>query len=85
MGLTSLLMFLLIGLIDGWLAGIVMRGHGFGLVGDIVVGIIGAFIGGFLFSLLGLGAYSFLGSILVAFVGALVLILILRTVVRSGV
>jgi uncharacterized membrane protein YeaQ/YmgE (transglycosylase-associated protein family) len=77
----SILVWLVVGLIAGWLAGLVMKGGGFGLVGDIVVGIIGAFIGGLLLPRLGLGLPAgFLVSIVVAFVGAVILLLILRLV-----
>jgi uncharacterized membrane protein YeaQ/YmgE (transglycosylase-associated protein family) len=77
----GLLAWLLVGLIAGWLAGQVMRGSGYGLVGDIVVGIVGAFLGGFLASLLGItGTAGLVGSIVVAFIGAIVLIAILRAV-----
>ncbi len=85
MSVENCVIFLLIGLIAGWLAGLVMKGRGFGIVGDIVIGIIGSFVGGFLFSLLGLGAYGFIGSIVVAFVGAIVLIFILRALFRAGI
>lgn len=84
MTIEGLLVFLMIGLIAGWLAGIVMQGGGFGILGDIIVGVIGALIGAFLFGLLGLGASGFIGSIVVAFVGAIVLILILRAFLRAG-
>ena len=53
---TEIIIFILIGLVAGWLAGKIMKGKGFGLIGDIIIGIIGAFIGGFLFSLLGITA-----------------------------
>jgi uncharacterized membrane protein YeaQ/YmgE (transglycosylase-associated protein family) len=85
MSLESLAIFLLIGLVAGWLAGVVMRGSGYGVVADIIIGIFGSLIGGFLFHLLGLGASGFLGSIIVAFFGAVVLILIMRTFVKVGV
>lgn len=78
--LTGVLWWLLVGLIAGFLASVVMRGGGYGVVGDIIVGIIGAFIGGFLASLLGLGASGFIGTVIVAFIGACVLIAILRAV-----
>jgi uncharacterized membrane protein YeaQ/YmgE (transglycosylase-associated protein family) len=84
MGVESLLIFLLIGALAGWLAGIVVRGGGFGLIGDIVVGVIGSFIGGWLFGLLHIARGSgFLGSVIGAFVGAVVLLLILRLVRRG--
>ena len=84
MSVESLLLFLLIGLIAGWLAGVVMKGGGYGIIGDIILGILGSFVGGFLFSLLGLGASGLVGSIIVAFVGAIVLIFIMRTLTRAA-
>ena len=76
--LTALLWWIVVGLIAGFLAGLVMRGGGFGIVGDIVVGILGAIIGGFVAGLLGLGASGFVGSIIIAFLGACLLIALLR-------
>jgi uncharacterized membrane protein YeaQ/YmgE (transglycosylase-associated protein family) len=84
----GLIAWLVVGLIAGWLAGQFMRGGGYGLVGDIVVGIIGAFIGGFVLSLLGIGGSAgLIGSIVVAFIGAVILIAIVRAVApgRTGV
>ena len=79
----QLLWFLLVGLIAGWLAGTIMKGSGFGLVGDLVVGVLGAFLGAWLFSLLGITAGGLLGAILVALVGAVVLLWIVR-LIRPG-
>ena len=77
----GLLAWLIVGLVAGWLAGIVMKGGGYGIVGDIIVGVIGAFIGGLLASFLGIsGSAGFIGSIVIAFIGAVVLIAILRTI-----
>lgn len=83
MTLSALLWFLIIGLIAGWLAGKVMRGGGYGVVGDMIVGVIGALLGGWLFSLLGISAGGLIGSIITAFVGAVVLIAILRALRRA--
>jgi len=84
MSATALVWFLLIGLIAGWLAGKVMRGGGFGVVGDMIVGVIGAFLGGWLFSVLGISAGGgLIGSIIVAFIGALVLLFLLRLIKRA--
>ena len=82
----GIISWLIVGLIAGWLAGQFMKGGGYGLVGDIVVGIIGAFVGGLLFGFLLPGSsVGFIGSIVVAFIGAVVLIAILRMVSgRSG-
>jgi uncharacterized membrane protein YeaQ/YmgE (transglycosylase-associated protein family) len=77
---NQLIWFLLIGLIAGWLAGKLMRGAGFGVIGDLVVGVLGAFIGGWLFSLLGITTWGVLGSILVALCGAILLLWVVRLV-----
>ena len=81
MDIVGLITWLVIGAIAGWAAGTLMKGGGFGLVGDIVVGIIGALIGGFLlggfFSSLGI-----IGSIITAIIGAVVLIFVIRLVKR---
>ena len=76
--------FLLIGIAAGWLAGVIMKGGGFGVLGDLIVGVIGALLGGFLFSLVGLQAYGLLGALLMATVGAVVLIVLLRVLRRAG-
>jgi uncharacterized membrane protein YeaQ/YmgE (transglycosylase-associated protein family) len=78
MELQTLLIILAIGAVAGWLAGVIMKGGGYGLLGDIVIGIIGAFIGGFLFGLLGISAGGLVGQIITATVGAIVLIFVLR-------
>ena len=76
-----MLWFLVIGIIAGWLAGNIMKGGGFGLIGDLVVGVVGSFIGGYLFGYLGLGnAYGTLGEIGMATVGAIVLLGVLRLI-----
>lgn len=76
--------FLIVGLIAGWLAGVLVKGSGFGLIGNLVVGVVGAFIGGFLFSLLGLGSNGdLIGSIVVATIGAVVLLVIARAIKRA--
>ena len=80
----GLIAWLIVGLVAGWLAGQFMKGGGYGIVGDIVVGIIGAFVGGLLFSFLLPGSsVGLLGSIVVAFIGAVVLIALLRALSGS--
>jgi uncharacterized membrane protein YeaQ/YmgE (transglycosylase-associated protein family) len=79
---TELLWFVLIGLIAGWLAGMLLNG-GFGLLGDIVVGILGAVIGGYLLGVLGISTGGFFGTIFVAIAGAVILIFILRLFRRA--
>jgi uncharacterized membrane protein YeaQ/YmgE (transglycosylase-associated protein family) len=80
----GLLVTLFVGLVAGWLAGKVVRGTGFGIIGDIIVGILGAFIAGWLFPRLGfhLGA-GLVAEIISAAIGAILLLLIVR-LVRTG-
>ena len=76
--------FIIVGLVAGWLAGVIMKGGGFGVVGDIVVGIIGALLGGWLFSTMGVSAGGgLLGAIIVALIGAIILIFLLRLIKRA--
>ncbi|HEY8696213.1 MAG TPA: GlsB/YeaQ/YmgE family stress response membrane protein [Rhizomicrobium sp.] len=84
MSVEVILIWILVGAVAGWLAGMVVRGGGFGLAGDIIVGIVGAFIGGWLLPRLGvsLGA-GILGAIVSATIGAVILLLILRLVRRA--
>ncbi len=84
LSLSNVLWWLVVGLIAGFLASRVMRGGGYGIVGDIVVGIIGAFLGGWLAGLLGLGSFGLIGTIVVAFIGACILLTILHAVSRGG-
>ncbi len=79
----TLLWFLIIGAIAGWIAGELTKGSGFGLVGNLVVGILGALLGGFLFDLLNIGGYGLLGQLVMAVVGAVVFLLILSLIKRS--
>jgi uncharacterized membrane protein YeaQ/YmgE (transglycosylase-associated protein family) len=80
----NLLWFIIIGLVAGFLAGAVVKGHGFGLLGNLIVGVIGAILGGFLFGLLGIGAYNLIGDLISAFVGAVVLLLLIGFIKRKG-
>jgi uncharacterized membrane protein YeaQ/YmgE (transglycosylase-associated protein family) len=80
----GLLMWLIVGLVAGFLASRVMRGGGYGVIGDIVVGIVGAFIGGWISGFLGFGdTYGLIGSIVIAFIGACLLLAILRAFSRG--
>jgi uncharacterized membrane protein YeaQ/YmgE (transglycosylase-associated protein family) len=75
--------FILIGICAGWLAGQIMKGGGFGLLGDLIVGVIGALLGGWIFGLLGIAAGGLLGALITATVGAIVLIALLRVIKRA--
>jgi uncharacterized membrane protein YeaQ/YmgE (transglycosylase-associated protein family) len=76
---SSLLWFIIIGAVAGWLAGQFMRGNGFGLLGDIIVGVIGSFIGGYVFRSIGAEiGHGLVGTLIVAFVGAVLLLFVVR-------
>lgn len=83
MNLMSLLIFLALGAIAGWLAGLIMKGGGFGLVVNIIVGIVGAIIGGWVFSFLGISTESLFGSMVTAVVGAIILLFIVGLINKS--
>jgi uncharacterized membrane protein YeaQ/YmgE (transglycosylase-associated protein family) len=84
MDLVSLGIFLLIGAVAGWLAGLLMRGGGFGLLGNILVGIVGAVMGGFLFGLAGISlGGGMMGSLITAVIGAAVLLLIVGLIKKA--
>lgn len=75
--------FILIGLVVGWLAGLIVKGSGSGFLLNIVIGIVGAILGGWLFSLIGVSATSWWGSLITALVGAIVLLLIVGLFTRK--
>jgi uncharacterized membrane protein YeaQ/YmgE (transglycosylase-associated protein family) len=76
--------WIVVGLIAGWLAGLVMRGGGYGILVDIVLGIVGGLLGGWIFGQLGIWpAGGMIGSIIVAFVGAVILVAITRLIKRA--
>ena len=80
----SILIFLLVGAVAGWLAGTLIKGGGFGLIGDIVVGIVGGLIAGWLFPQLGFGlGGGIVGAIITSAIGAIILLLIIRLIKRA--
>ena len=79
----SLLWFLLVGALVGWIAGMIFKGRGFGVVGNIVVGVIGAMLGGFVFQVLGIASYGLLGNIVMSVIGALLLLFLVSLVKRT--
>jgi len=79
----SIIWFLVIGLIAGWLAGMITKGRGFGIFINLVVGVLGALLGGFLFGVLGLSAHGFIGSLVMAVVGAVVLLFLVGLMKRA--
>jgi uncharacterized membrane protein YeaQ/YmgE (transglycosylase-associated protein family) len=84
LGSESLIVILVVGLIAGWLAGKIMKGSGFGIIGDLIVGIIGAFIGAWLWGVLHLPVIAnfWVNAIVTATVGAVILLFILRLIKR---
>ena len=84
MGLVEIIIFLLIGAVAGWLAGQIMKGKGFGLLGNIIVGIIGGFIGGFLFDKLNISiGTGYLSAVITAAIGAIVLLFIIGLIKKK--
>ena len=84
MGEYGIIVWLIIGAIAGWLAGQLVKGGGFGLIGDIVVGIVGAVIGGWLAGTLGINIGSgFIASVITAVIGAVILLVIVRAIKRA--
>lgn len=80
----GIIVWLIIGAIAGWLAGTLLKGGGFGLIGDIIVGIVGAFIGGWLAGVLGIATGGgIIVSIITATIGAVILLLIVRMIKRA--
>ena len=78
-----LLWFLIIGIAAGWLAGQLMRGGGYGLIGDLVIGVIGAFLGGWLLGALGIVAGGLIGSLVTATIGAVLLLFLIRLIKKA--
>lgn len=83
MDINGLIIFLAIGALAGWLAGTLMKGGGFGLLGNIVVGVIGAVVGGYMFSLLGISAGGLIGSIVTATAGAALMLFVVRLIKQA--
>jgi len=83
MDATELIIFLAIGAVAGWLAGVITKGGGFGLLGDIVIGILGAVIGGYVFGVLGIAVAGLIGSIITATLGAVILLFLIRLIKRA--
>ena len=79
----GIIWFILIGIVAGWLAGQIVKGSGFGIIGDMVVGVLGAILGGLLFNALQLPWGGLFGSLIVATLGAIVLIFLVRLIRRA--
>ena len=80
----ALIIWLIVGAVAGWLAGMVVKGGGFGLIGDIIVGIVGAFIAGWLLPRIGIAiGGGVIAAIINAFIGAVILLIVLRLIARA--
>ena len=80
--LTNVLIWIIVGLIAGWLTGLVVKGRGFGVLGDVIIGLLGGVLGGYIFGLVGVAPTSVLGQIVVSFVGGVLLVAIVRLLRR---
>jgi uncharacterized membrane protein YeaQ/YmgE (transglycosylase-associated protein family) len=78
MSTEHLLLFLVIGIVAGFLAGKIMKGSGFGLIGDLIIGVVGSFVGVWVFGLLDISSGGVLGLLVAAIVGALLLLYVIR-------
>src|SRR5690606_34264670 len=83
MDIISLLIFLAVGALVGWIAGLIVKGRGFGVIGNIIVGIVGSVLGGFLFGLIGITTGGLLGSIIMATIGAVILLYIIGVIKKA--
>jgi uncharacterized membrane protein YeaQ/YmgE (transglycosylase-associated protein family) len=84
MSVETLLIWIIVGAVAGWLAGLIVKGYGFGLIGNIILGIVGAFLGGWLFAQLNIVIMpGLIGTIIAATVGAVVLLLLVRVLRRA--
>ncbi len=81
--LSHLIVFLFVGGVIGWLAGVIVRGRGFGILADIVIGIVGSMFGGWMAEVLGISIGSSFGEIMMAILGAVVLVGLTRLIVRT--
>ena len=79
----NLLVFLIIGVIAGWLAGQLMKGGGYGLIGDLALGVVGAYVGGWVLGLVGVTAGGFVGSVVAATLGAVLLVFLTRLIKKA--
>lgn len=80
----SILWVLLVGLIAGWLAGVLVRGRGYGVLADIIIGILGALVGGFVFGVIGIRASNILGELMLAVIGSLIFLAIAKAIHKAA-
>ncbi|TLD41965.1 MAG: Transglycosylase associated protein [Candidatus Jettenia ecosi] len=78
-----LIIWIISGIVAGWLTGLIIRGRGFGLMGDLIIGILGGILGGWLFAVFGLLVIGIMGNIIAAVIGGIVLVAIIRILRRA--
>jgi uncharacterized membrane protein YeaQ/YmgE (transglycosylase-associated protein family) len=78
-----LLWTIIIGILAGWLAGLIVKGRGMGVLVDLIVGVVGSLIGGFVAGLIGLAAYGLIGRLAIAVAGAVILLFLVRLIKRA--
>ncbi len=83
MDIMNILLFLAVGAIVGWCAGVIVKGRGFGIIGNIIVGIVGAILGGVVFDLLGITTGGLLGSMAMSIIGAVLLLYVIGLIKRT--
>jgi len=81
--MLNFLLFILIGAVAGWLAGVILKGKGFGIVLNLVIGIVGGFLGGWLFGVLGISFLGIIGELIAAVVGAIILLWLISLVKKK--
>lgn len=79
----NLILFLIIGGVAGWLAGLIMKGRGFGVLANIGIGIVGSVIGGFVFRMIGLAAEGAIGELVTATAGAVLLLAVVSAIKKA--
>jgi uncharacterized membrane protein YeaQ/YmgE (transglycosylase-associated protein family) len=79
----DLILALVIGVVAGWLAGVIMKGGGYGILGDLIVGVIGAYLGSWILDILGLSTYGLISYLIMSVLGAVVLIASLRVIKKA--
>jgi uncharacterized membrane protein YeaQ/YmgE (transglycosylase-associated protein family) len=79
----GILMWIVVGLLAGWITGLLMRGGGYGIIGDLILGLVGALVGGFLASFFIAGSFGFIGSLIIAILGAVIVVALVRLLTGS--
>ena len=79
----DIILTLVIGILAGWLAGVIMKGGGYGILGDLILGIVGAYIGAWILDILGLSTYGLIGYLIMSILGAVVLVAFIRVIKKA--